>query len=308
MPLSSSGRSSELEGGGAPRMERRMPIHPTAVIDSRAHIAADVEIGPYTIIDGPVRIGAGTVIGPHCHILGSTVIGPRCRLHANCVIGDFPQDRAFTGGESFCRIGSDNIFREHVTIHRGTKEGTETVVGDRCMFLASAHVAHNCVVGNDVTLVNGSMLGGYVHVGDRAVLSGNVGVHQFCRVGELAMVGGLTYVRQDAPPFFMYDESGYCAGINAVGLRRAGFTPEERAELKVAYRRLYRTPGTWTDAVTDLALTIRHPAGRRLIEFLQAPSKRGFLARGVPRGQSLEIDEPAAPPPILRLRTDLEAA
>lgn len=291
-------------------MDRRMPIHPTAVIDPLAQLAADVEIGPYVVIDGPVRVGAGSYIGPHCHLLGSTVIGPRCRMHAGCVIGDFPQDRAFTGGESFCRIGADNIFREHVTIHRGTKTGTETVVGDRCLFLASAHVAHNCVVGNEVTLVNGSMLGGYVHVGDRAVLSGNVGVHQFCRVGELAMVGGLTYVRQDAPPFFMYDESGYCAGINAVGLRRAGFSPSERAELKVAYRRLYRTPGTWTDAVADLALMMTTVPGKRLVEFLQAPSKRGFLARGLPRGKSLEIDEPAADsaPPVLRLRTDLEAA
>jgi UDP-N-acetylglucosamine acyltransferase len=213
------------------------------------------------------------------------------------------------GGESFCRIGSDNIFREHVTIHRGTKAGTETVVGDRCMFLASAHVAHNCVVGNDVTLVNSSMLGGYVHVGDRAVLSGNVGVHQFARVGELAMVGGLTYIRQDAPPFFMYDESGYCAGINAVGLRRAGFSSEERAELKIAYRRLYRTPGTWTDAVADVAMTVTTNAGKRLVEFLQAPSKRGFLARGLPRGKTLELDEPAIEaPPVLRLHTDLEAA
>ena len=284
-----------------------MPIHPTAVIDPLAQIAAGVEIGPYSVIEGRVRIAAGTVIGPHCHVLGSTIIGPRCRLHAGCVIGDYPQDRSFNGEESFVDVGADNIFREHVTIHRGTKPGTKTTVGDRCMFLAGAHVAHNCTVGNDVTLVNSCLLGGYVQVGDRATLSGNVGVHQFCRIGEFAMVGGLTCIVQDAPPFFLYHESGYCAGINAVGLRRAGFSSEERAELKVAYRRLYRTPGTWTDAVTDLAMTVTTAAGKRLVEFLQAPSKRGFVTNGLPRGKTLEFED-AETPPVLKLRTDLEAA
>lgn len=281
-----------------------MPVHVTAVIDSRADIADDVEIGPYAVIDGAVTIHSGAVLGPHVHVLGSTQIGPHCRIHTGAVIGDLPQDRAFAGGESFCRIGAETIVREYVTIHRGTKPGTETVVGERCLLMAHSHVAHNCIVGDDAILVNGALLGGYVHVGRRAMISGNSAVHQFARVGELVMVGGLAKITQDLLPFFMYDGTGFCVGVNVVGLRRAGFSAEERNELKAAYRRLYRTPGVWSTAITDLSQTVQTGAGKRLVEFLQAPSKRGIHAHAPPRQTQMLDDEP----PVLRLHGDSAAA
>ncbi|MBI1344819.1 acyl-ACP--UDP-N-acetylglucosamine O-acyltransferase [bacterium] len=253
-----------------------MSIHPTAVVDARAELDASVEVAPYAIIDGPVRIAAGCHIGPHCHLLGHTTIGPGCRIHTGAVIGDLPQDRSFAGGDSAVAIGAETIIREYVTIHRGTKPGTMTVVGDRCMIMAHAHVAHNCQVGNDVILVNGSLLAGHVTIGDRVVLSGNAAVHQFCRVGELAMIGGLSKITQDIPPFLMFDGHGLCVGMNVIGMRRAGLNAAERAEIKVAYRRLYRTAGSMSAAVDELASQLTTPAGLRLLNFLQAPSKRGI--------------------------------
>lgn len=253
-----------------------MPIHPTAVVDSRALIDPSVEVGPYVVIDGPVRIEPGTVLGPHAHILGLTTIGAGCRIHTGAVIGDLPQDRSFSGGDSFVAIGAETIIREYVTIHRGTKPGTQTTIGNRCMVMAHAHVGHNCNVADDVVLVNGSLLGGYVSVGSRAVISGNAAVHQFVRVGELAMIGGLSKITQDIPPFLMFDGHGVCVGLNLVGMRRAGIAASDRAELKAAYRRLYRTPGSLSSALADLSAMIASPAGMRFLDFLQGNSRRGI--------------------------------
>ncbi len=253
-----------------------MSIHPTAVVDSRATVHASAEVGPYVVIEGPVTVDASAHLGPHVHLLGHTSIGPGCRIHTGAVVGDLPQDRSFSGGESFVTVGAETILREYVTIHRGTKPGTETVIGARCMVMAHAHVGHNCVVGDDVILVNGSLLGGYVSVGNRAVISGNAAVHQFVRVGELAMIGGLSKITQDIPPFLMFDGHGLCVGMNLVGMRRAGIGAEDRAEIKVAYRRLYREAGSMTSAVADLATRLQTPAGLRLLAFLQGASKRGI--------------------------------
>jgi UDP-N-acetylglucosamine acyltransferase len=253
-----------------------LPIHPTAVIDPGAELDPSVEIGPYAVIEGPVRIGAGTLLGPYVHVLGHTTIGRGCRIHSGAVVGDFPQDRSYTGAESYCRIGDETIVREHVTIHRGTAPGSETVVGNRCQLLAHCHVAHNCRVGDDVVLVNGALLAGHVTVGNGAVISGNAGVHQFVRIGELAMIGGLTKITRDVPPFLMFDGAGICVGVNTVGLRRAGFSREERQEIKTIYKAVYRTASSASRAQTELEPVIATDAGRRLLDFLKTPSKRGI--------------------------------
>lgn len=253
-----------------------MPIHSTAVIDPLAQLAPTVEVGPYTVIEGPVRIAEGTRIAPHVHVLGHTTIGSGCRIHTGAVIGDWPQDRAYSGAESYCRIGNDTVIREHVTIHRGTAPGSETVVGNRCLLLAHAHVAHNCRLGDDILMVNGALLAGHVTVGNRAVISGNAGIHQFCRVGELAMIGGLAKITRDIPPFLMFDGAGICVGVNTVGLRRAGFSREERQEIKSVYKLLYRTSGSSSRALTEIQQLVTTPAGKKLYEFLSAPSKRGI--------------------------------
>ncbi len=259
-----------------------MPMHPTAVVDCRAQIDPGVEVGPYVVIEGAVRIEQGTTLAPHVHVLGLTTIGPGCRIHTGAVIGDLPQDRSFAGGDSFVAIGSETLIREYVTIHRGTKPGTQTTIGNRCMLMAHAHVGHNCVVADDVVLVNGSLLGGYVTVGSRAVISGNAAVHQFVRVGELAMIGGLSKITQDIPPFLMFDGHGVCVGLNLVGMRRAGIAAGDRAELKAAYRRLYRTPGSLSTAIADLSAMLESSTGMRFLEFLQGTSKRGIHGHSMP--------------------------
>jgi UDP-N-acetylglucosamine acyltransferase len=253
-----------------------MPIHSTAIVDPLAEIGADVVIGPYSVIEGRVCIGARTSIGPFVHILGNTQIGSDCHIHTGAVIGDVPQDRAFQGGVSFCRIGDGVVIREHATIHRGTAPDTVTTIGDRCLIMAGSHIGHNCTLGAEVTLVNGALLGGYVQVGCKAFISGNVGVHQFVRIGELAMVGVLSKVTQDVPPYLMFGGSGKCVGVNTVGMRRAGMGSCERLELTQAFRLLYRVPGSLPGNLERLEAIATTDAVRNLIQFLRSPSRRGI--------------------------------
>lgn len=253
-----------------------MAIHPTAIVDPAAELAEDVEIGPYSIIDGPVRIAAGTRLGPHVHLTGRVSIGRNCQIHTGAVIGDLPQDRSYRGGDTFVTLGDEVVIREYVTIHRGTQPGTGTTVADRALIMAHAHVGHNCHVGPDVMLVNGSLLGGHVTIGARAIVSGNAAVHQFARIGELAMIGGLAKITQDVPPFLMFDGHGLCVGLNLIGMKRAGIESADRAEIKIAYRRLYRVPGSLAAALLDLSTQLTTPTGLRFLEFMQTPSKRGI--------------------------------
>lgn len=253
-----------------------MPVHSTAVISSQAELDPSVEVGPYAVIEGPVRVGAAVRIAAHVHLMGHTTIGAGCRIHTGAVIGDWPQDRTYAGAQSFCRIGNGTVIREHVTVHRGTAAGSETLVGERCLLLAQSHVAHNCVLGNDVLLVNGALLAGYVTVGDRAVISGNAAVHQFCRIGELAMIGGLAKITRDIPPYLTFDGAGNCAGVNVIGLQRAGYSSEDRREIKAIYKTLYRTPGCLSSALAQIEMFATTSAGRALLAFLKTPSQRGI--------------------------------
>jgi UDP-N-acetylglucosamine acyltransferase len=230
-------------------------------------------------VDGPARLGPGVVLGPHAAVLGHAVLGPGCRVHAAAVVGDLPQDRAYAGGVTYCRLGAGTVVREHATVHRGTAEGSATVLGENCQILAGAHVAHNCLLGDAVQVVNGALLGGHVEVGRRAIVSGNAAVHQFVRIGELALIGGLAKVTQDVPPFLMFDGPGRCVGVNVVGMRRAGCTEEVREEIKAAYRLLYRSGLPWRAAVEASAALALTDAGRTLAAFLQTPSRRGIAAR-----------------------------
>lgn len=268
-----------------------MAVHSSAIIDSDAHIDSTATIGPYCVIDGPVRIGPRTNVGPFVHILGHTEIGSDCQIHAGTVVGDLPQDRTFSGGISYCRIGDGTILREHVTVHRGSALESETLVGQRCFVMAGAHIGHNCQVHDEAVLVNSALLAGYVEVGRGAVLSGNVGVHQFVRIGELAMIGGLTMVTQDVPPYFMLDNRGLCVGINRVGLRRAGLSREECEEAKAAYRVLCRMPGGLSQAIGKLETMVRESTGRAILTFVSAPSRRGIHLLS-PKNTRWQFDTP----------------
>lgn len=255
-----------------------MSIHSTAYVDPQAEIDPSVVLGPNVVIEGDVKIGPGCHVGPGVVIFGPTTIGSGCRIHAHAVIGDVPQDRAFSGEQSFVHIGNDCIIREGVTIHRGSQKGTETRIGDRCMLMTNSHVGHNCVLENEVIMISGSLLGGHVHVGEGAVISGNAAVHQFVRIGELAMISGLGKIVQDVPPFFMTDRDGGLVGVNRVGLIRRSFTSHEREEIKAAYRICYRSGLGQLQAFKQLVDMVKTDAGHRLIAFLAAKSKRGIAA------------------------------
>lgn len=252
-----------------------MGVHRSASIHPDAEIHPSSEIGINVVIDGPVRIGPDCRIGPAAVVMGNTEIGAGCRIHSHAVVGDVPQDHKYNGAPSFCRIGDNCVIREGVTIHRACIEGAATIVGDRCYLMTNSHVAHDCVLGEGVTLVSGALLGGHVSVGAKAIVSGNVGVHQFVRIGEFAMVGAVSFVGRDIPPFMMTDHQGAVAGLNAVGMRRAGFSQMERSEVKALYKVMCRS-GLPAAAAKELgrAMAVTQ-AGKRFLQFFEDASRRG---------------------------------
>jgi len=251
-----------------------MPIHRTALIDPLAAVHPEADIGPFVVIDGPVKIGPRTRVQAHATLMGATEVGADNVVHSGAVIGDTPQDLAFGGAESFLRIGDRNVIREHVQIHRGTKPGSATVIGNDNYFMANAHVGHNCSIGNHVIIADGALLGGYVEVEDNVFVSGNCAVHQFVRVGRLAILRGLSRTSRDVPPFCIMDGTHTVRAINRVGLRRAGFTAAQIRELHNAFSRLFRRATNLASALAALEAEPCSIEVRYLIDFIRA-SKRG---------------------------------
>jgi UDP-N-acetylglucosamine acyltransferase len=250
-------------------------IHPTALVDADARLEEDVAIGPYAVVEGGVHIGRGTEVRAHAVVKRYTTLGQGNVVHEGAVLGGEPQDLAFAGGESYLRIGDRNRIREGVTIHRANKPGAATTVGSGCFLMAYVHVAHDCVVEDGAILVNYAGLSGHVHVGPGAFVSGATVVHQFVRIGRLAMIGGNAKVTQDCLPFIVTD--GMPArprAVNVVGLRRAGFGVSTTRALREAYRTLLRGGLPLAAAVERLAAS-DEPLVRELAEFARS-SKRGF--------------------------------
>lgn len=272
-----------------------MTIHPSAWVHADAVIHDTVYIGPHAVVEAGVEIGPHGHIGASAILMGNTRIGAHCRIHSHAVIGDIPQDRAFQEELSFCEIGDHCIIREGATVHRATGRGEVTRVGDRCFLMTNSHVAHNCVLGNDVTLVSGALLGGHVSVGDRAIISGNAAVHQFVRIGEFAIVGGLSKIVQDVPPFLMTDQAGGIVGLNVVGLVRAGVPTEIRAELKLLYRLMYRSQLPRQEALEKMQASVGSPQGERFFEFIACESTRG-IRKGRASNTSASPTPPAKEP------------
>ena len=218
-------------------------IHPTAVIQSGAELGVDVEIGPYTVVGAGVRVGDRTRIGPQVVIDGRTRIGEDNLVVSQANLGGPPQDLSYRGEQTRLEIGDRNVIREFVTINRGTvKGGGTTFVGNDCLFMACSHIAHDCEIGNNVILGNNVMLAGHVKVCDRANVSGGAAAHHFTTVGSHAYVGGMTRMIQDVPPFMILEgHPSRVRGVNVIGLQRAGFTDEVIAELRNAYKRIYRS-------------------------------------------------------------------
>ena len=252
-------------------------IHPTAVVHPKAQIDPSVRIGPYSVIDEDVQIAAGCVIGPHVYITGATIIGEYNQFFAGCVIGEAPQDLKYQGARTGLRIHNRNVFREHVTIHRSNRPSEETWIGSNNFLMASCHVAHNCRLGDQVIMANGALLGGHVTLDDRAFISGNCLVHQFVRVGTLALMQGGSAISKDLPPFTVArGDNGIC-GLNTVGLRRAGFSPAQRQELKQLYHLIFRGHSGLREALAQARKRFSSQPAQVMLEFL-AGSTRGVCA------------------------------
>jgi UDP-N-acetylglucosamine acyltransferase len=229
-----------------------MSIHPAAIIDPKAEIDSDVEIGPYVVIEGQVRIKRGTRVMAHAYLTGWTEIGEDNEIHPGAVLGGAPQDVAYKGQETYLRVGNNNIIREHVQIHRGTAAGSSTVIGGNNFLMANAHVGHNCQLGSNVILANGALLGGYVEVADNVFISGNCVVHQFVRIGAYALMRGLSGTSRDVPPFAIIDWQHTVRGVNVVGLKRAGFDETRIRQIREAFRILFRKERNLALAVKEV--------------------------------------------------------
>ena len=259
-----------------------MPIDPSALIASTAKvhpdavIGRDVVIGEFAVVEQDVVIGAGTRLEAQVYVKRWTTLGERNEISACTVLGTDPLDKNFKGDRSYLRIGNGNKIREHYTVSRGTAPESETVIGDDNYIMTSGHIAHNCRIGNRTVIASCALVAGYVEVEDGAFVSGGVGIHQYSRVGRLAMVGGLTRVNRDVPPYFLYAGLYVTAkGLNLVGLRRAGIGSEDIAALKAAYKILYKSNLKLCDALNRIEAEMPTEHTLHLVRFIRR-SKRGI--------------------------------
>lgn len=259
-----------------------MTIHPSAIVDPAATIDPSASVGAFVVVEGPVVVGPRTRIAAHATLLGDTHLGADNEIHMGAVIGNTPQDRSYVGAATGVRIGNRNVIREHVQVHRATIEGAATRLGDDNYLMATAHVAHDCVVGNHVTLANGAVLGGHATVEDRVFLSGNTAVHQRVRVGTLALLRGTCAADRDIPPFCIVDGINQVRALNRIGLLRAGFSRARVDALHHAFRVLFGRRRNLARATAELEAEGPGDDVRYLLDFIRA-SKRGICvapARG----------------------------
>lgn len=267
-----------------------MSIHPSAIVSPRAEIAADVSVGPYVLIEEDVTIGEGCEIAAHAVIKRFTTLGRRNRVYEHAVLGGEPQDVKFRRETSRLVIGDDNLIREFATLHRASGEGLETRIGSRNFLMIGTHVAHNCLIGDDNIFANGVALAGHIVVEDHVFLSNNAGGHQFVRFGRYAMVGGKSKIVQDVLPFFTTDGNPpRVRGLNAVGLRRAGFDGTARRALKNAYQILFRRGLNLEDALCEMS-QLKDENVDHLICFIRT-SERGFTRERRRKSESETTEE-----------------
>jgi UDP-N-acetylglucosamine acyltransferase len=251
-------------------------IAPTARVHPGAMVGPQCAIGEYCVIEEDVRIGRACRLEPYVYIKRWTTLGDHNEISAGTVLGTDPLDKTFSGERSYLLIGNGNKIREHYTISRGTQPESVTVIGSGNYIMTSGHIAHNCVIGDNIVIASCALIAGYVEVEDEAFISGGVGVHQFSKIGRLAMIGGNIRVNRDAPPFFRYSDFDIApSGLNTVGLRRAGFPKEELAALKAAYRFLYRSGLKLSDALIRIESEVSTENTRHLVRFIRN-SKRGI--------------------------------
>jgi UDP-N-acetylglucosamine acyltransferase len=251
-------------------------IHPTAVISPEAELADDVEVGPFVVIEGMVRIGAGCVLRPHVHLLGPLTLGPGNLLYTGVVLGERPQHLKYNNEATRLEVGGHNIFREHVTVHRGTVHSWQTQIGNHNFFMANSHVAHDCKIGDHCILANGALLGGHCVLDNNVYLAGNCAVHQFVRIGRLALLSGVSATTKDIPPFVMQQDINRVVGVNVVGMRRSGMSAAQIDAVRQAFHIIYREghliPTALSRAEQELG---SFPAVAEMIAFIRR-SARGI--------------------------------
>ena len=253
-------------------------IHPTAIIHAGAKIGNGCEIGPYCVVGKDAQLGENCWLQSHVVVDGPSRIGKGNRFYSFCSIGQKTQDLKYSGEPTYLEIGDENTFRECATISRGTAQGSKTVIGSRGNFLAYCHIAHDCIVGNDVIFSNNGTLAGHVEIGDFVILGGLTAVHQYCRIGAYAMTGGCSKIVQDVPPFMIADGNpARVRGVNTVGLQRKGFTPELIKTIKECYRIVYRKDLNVAQAVEEIRSSLPDlPEVEVFIAFVSA-STRGII-------------------------------
>ncbi|MBW4647136.1 MAG: acyl-ACP--UDP-N-acetylglucosamine O-acyltransferase [Kastovskya adunca ATA6-11-RM4] len=265
-------------------------IHPTAVIHPDAELHPTVTVGAYAVIGEQVKVGSGTTIGAHAILEGPVEIGADNRIFPGAAIGLEPQDLKYDGAESWVKIGDRNRIREYVTINRATGAGQSTVVGNGNLLMACVHVAHNCVIEDHVVIANNVALAGHVHIESRAVIGGVLGIHQFVHIGRQAMVGGMSRIDRDVPPFTLVEGNpARVRSLNLVGLKRAGLNATEVAQLKKAFRALYRSGLPLKQALEQLDLLPENEQIQHLRHFLQLSQLEG--RRGSIPGRKVSKDE-----------------
>ncbi len=267
-----------------------MSIHPLAVVSPHAELGTNVRIGPFCVVEAGVVLGDGCHLASRVTVKSGTIVGRDNLVLEGCVLGGMPQHIHMPEHPGITIIGDGNVLRENVTVHRALAAGNATRIGDCCLFMVNSHAAHDCTVGNNVILTNGTMLGGHVAVGDKACLGGGTAVHQHCRIGRLSMIGGMARVVRDVPPFTMLDgDTAMVVGLNKVGLRRAGITGEEMIHLKEAYRVIYRSGLMWKEMLDALRLEFPAGAASEFLPFFLG-GKRGFVQeRRTPPGAIVRL-------------------
>ncbi len=245
-----------------------MAIHDTAIVAPQAELGADVEVGPFSIIEDGATIGDGTRLGPHCMIKRGVTLGSMCVLDVGVVLGSEPQDAKFQGEESFVRIGDNNTLREYVTIHRATGEGEATEVGDDNFLMAYTHLGHNTRMGSGVQMASFTGVSGHCVIEDRANIGGFVGVHQYVTIGRMCMIGGCSRITRDIPPFTTaVGNPGELRGINVIGLARRGISEDDQRALRRAFRAVYRSDQNTSEAIA--ALRANGPLSELVEEFVE---------------------------------------
>jgi len=250
-----------------------MSIHPTAIVDRRAEIDPSADIGPFVVIEGPVVVGPRTRVLSHAVLNGQTTIGRDNVIHMGAIVGHVPMDFGYTDAPTGLRIGDRNVIREHAELHRATSLERPTTLGDDNFLFARAHVAHDCQLANGILLASGAMLAGHVQVDDRAYISGNCVVHQFVRIGRLALLRGLSRTSRDVPPFCIMDGTHTVRGVNRVGLRRAGLRTEQIRAVQRAFATLFRTRRHLRQALAEVEAGAVTPEVAHLIAFIRASTR-----------------------------------